>query len=177
MEAGRERDLARQLSSLYEILVRTGAAERQPVPRNLERVQLDPDGSGGLHAGVIVNASAQRDQRDLATFYLERGRRLFDREQDGEALAELRRAVYLVTIRSAGPPADWPDLSAGRKGRRRGGRAEDLHLERRYGPGARRARRGVLEDGRHASGAHGSGARFGDGSTSAEARRMLGEIR
>ena len=95
VEAGRERDLARQLSSLYEDLVRTGAAERQPVPRNLERVQLDPDGSGGLHAGVIVNASAQRDQRDLATFYLERGRRLFDREQDGEALAELRRAVYL----------------------------------------------------------------------------------
>lgn len=95
VEAGRERDLARQLSSRYEDMVRTGAADRQPVPRNLERVQLDPDGSGGLHASVIVSASAQRDQRDLATFHLERGRRLFDREQDGEALAELRRAVFL----------------------------------------------------------------------------------
>jgi tetratricopeptide (TPR) repeat protein/TolB-like protein len=95
VEAGRERDLARQLSSRYEDMVRTGAADRQPVPRNLERVQLDPDGSGGLHASVIVSASAQRDQRDLATFHLGRGRRLFDRELDGEALAELRRAVYL----------------------------------------------------------------------------------
>ena len=64
-------------------------------PSDLERVQLDPDGSGSLHAGVIVGTSAQRDQRDLATFHLERGRRLFDREQDAEALAELRRAVYL----------------------------------------------------------------------------------
>jgi tetratricopeptide (TPR) repeat protein len=95
VEAGRERDLARQLSSRYEELVRTAAADRQPVPRNLERVQLDPDGSGGLHASVVVSASAQRAQRDQATFHLERGRRLFDREQDGEALAELRRAVFL----------------------------------------------------------------------------------
>ena len=39
--------------------------------------------------------SAQREQRELAAFHLEQGRRLFDREQDGEALAELRRAVYL----------------------------------------------------------------------------------
>ena len=29
------------------------------------------------------------------SFHLEQGRRFFDREQDGEALAELRRAVYL----------------------------------------------------------------------------------
>jgi Tfp pilus assembly protein PilF len=39
--------------------------------------------------------SAQREQRELATFHLERGRRLFEREQDRDALAELRRAVYL----------------------------------------------------------------------------------
>jgi Tfp pilus assembly protein PilF/TolB-like protein len=95
VEAGRERDLARQLSSRYEEMVRSGAADRQPIPRNLERVQLDPDGSGGLHASVIVNASAQRDQQELATFHLERGRRLFEKEQDGDALAELRRAIYL----------------------------------------------------------------------------------
>jgi Tfp pilus assembly protein PilF len=65
------------------------------VPRGLERVQLDPDGSAGLHASVIVAASAQRDQRELAAFHLERGRRLFDRELDGEALTELRRSIYL----------------------------------------------------------------------------------
>jgi tetratricopeptide (TPR) repeat protein/TolB-like protein len=122
VEAARERDLARRLSSRYEELVRTGASDRQAIPRslereaiprnlereaiprnlereaiprNLERVQLDPDGSGGLRASVIVSASAQRDQRELATFHLERGRRLFEKEQDGDALAELRRAIYL----------------------------------------------------------------------------------
>jgi Flp pilus assembly protein TadD len=95
VEAGRERDLARRLSSRYEEIARTTPPERQSVPRNLERVQADPDGSGGLHPSVIVTASAQRDQRELATFHLERGRRLFEREQDGEALTELRRAIFL----------------------------------------------------------------------------------
>ena len=95
VEAGRERDLARQLSAHYEELARSAASDRQGVARGLERVQLDPDGSGSLHAAVIVGLSAQRDQRDLAAFHLERGRRLFDREQDTEALAELRRVVYL----------------------------------------------------------------------------------
>jgi tetratricopeptide (TPR) repeat protein len=95
VEAGRERDLARQLSSKYEDLARTTPPDRQVVPRGLERVQLDPDGSAGLHASVIVAASAQRDQRELAAFHLERGRRLFDRELDGEALTELRRSIYL----------------------------------------------------------------------------------
>ncbi len=95
IEAGRERDLARQLSSRYEELARSAAVERQAVPRGLERVQLDPAGSGSLHAGLIVGISAQRDQKGVAAFHLDRGRRLFDKEQDTEALAELRRAVYL----------------------------------------------------------------------------------
>jgi tetratricopeptide (TPR) repeat protein/TolB-like protein len=95
IEAGRERDLARQLSSHYEELARSASAERQAVPRGLERVQLDPGGSGSLHAGLIAGISAQRDQKGVAAFHLDRGRRLFDKEQDTEALAELRRAVYL----------------------------------------------------------------------------------
>ena len=95
VEAGRERDLARQLSAHYEELARSAASDRQAVARGLERVLLDPDGSGSLHAMAIVGTSAQRDQRDLAAFHLERGRRLFDREQDTEAMAELRRVVYL----------------------------------------------------------------------------------
>jgi tetratricopeptide (TPR) repeat protein len=93
-EAARERDLARQLSSRYEELARS-TADRQAVPRGLERVQTDPEGSGTLHASAIVETSAQRDHRELAAFHLERGRRLFEREQYGEALAELRRVVYL----------------------------------------------------------------------------------
>jgi len=121
VEAGRERDLARQLSAHYEELARSAASDRQAVARGLERVQLDPDGSGSLHATVIVGTSAQRDQRDLAAFHLERGRRLFDREQDTEALAELRRVVYLSPYEAqahlligriylrAGRPADAVD--------------------------------------------------------------------
>jgi Tfp pilus assembly protein PilF len=42
-----------------------------------------------------VITSAQREQQELATFHLERGRRLFQKEQDREAMAELRRVVYL----------------------------------------------------------------------------------
>ncbi|HUC76978.1 MAG TPA: tetratricopeptide repeat protein, partial [Vicinamibacterales bacterium] len=40
-------------------------------------------------------SSEQRDQRELAQFYLESGRRLFERENDREATAELNRALYL----------------------------------------------------------------------------------
>jgi len=39
--------------------------------------------------------TAQREQQDLAAFHLERGKRLFEREEDRLALAELRRTVYL----------------------------------------------------------------------------------
>jgi Tfp pilus assembly protein PilF len=39
--------------------------------------------------------SAQRETRELAGFHLERGRRLFEREEDREALVELKRAIYL----------------------------------------------------------------------------------
>ncbi|MEO7271694.1 MAG: tetratricopeptide repeat protein [Vicinamibacterales bacterium] len=121
VEAGRERDLARQLSAHYEELARSATPDRQGAARGLERVQVDPDGSGSLHATVIVGISAQRDQRELAAFHLERGRRLFDREQDTEALAELRKAVYLSPYEAqahlligridlrAGRPADAVD--------------------------------------------------------------------
>jgi Tfp pilus assembly protein PilF len=34
------------------------------------------------------------DQRELAAFHLDRGRRLFERGNDAEATAELRRALY-----------------------------------------------------------------------------------
>ena len=46
-------------------------------------------------ARLAIANSAQRDQRELASFHLDRGRRLFEKEQDREAMAELRRAVYL----------------------------------------------------------------------------------
>jgi Tfp pilus assembly protein PilF/TolB-like protein len=95
VESLRERDLARRLSSRYEELDRRAAENRTVVPPGLERMRLDPEGSWTLRADQTIVNSAQREQRELATFHLEQGRRLFEREQDREALAELRKAVYL----------------------------------------------------------------------------------
>ena len=91
VEAARERDLARQLSSRYE------GVERNPrdVPAGLERLRMDLDAPGAIRPGLAIANSAQRDQRELASFHLDRGRRLFEQEQDREAMVELRRAVYL----------------------------------------------------------------------------------
>jgi len=43
----------------------------------------------------------QRDQRDAARFHLEAGRRAYQAERDSEAIAALRRAVYLAPYDSA----------------------------------------------------------------------------
>jgi tetratricopeptide (TPR) repeat protein/TolB-like protein len=96
VEAAREKALARQLSSRYEELERRAAADKLPVPKGLERMRMDPDTPGGLSPEQTIVNSAQRDQRELATFHLERGRRLYEREADSEAMVELRRAVYLL---------------------------------------------------------------------------------
>lgn len=95
VEAAREGELAAQLSARYEESARRGAPDGQQVPRGLERLRLDLTGGRTPRGEPSLASSAQRDQRELATFHLDRGRRLFEREQDGEALEELRRAVYL----------------------------------------------------------------------------------
>lgn len=95
VEAGRERELARQLSSHYEELERRAAADRLPVPRGLERVRTEPDPVAGRRPEQSIVNTAQREQRELSAFHLARGRRLYEREEDREALTELRRVVYL----------------------------------------------------------------------------------
>ena len=95
VQSARERDLARQLSSRYLDLDRRAAEQRTPVPPGIERMCLEAEGSRALRADQTIFSSAQREQQELAAFHLEQGRRLFEREQDREALAELRRAVYL----------------------------------------------------------------------------------
>ena len=95
VEAAREKELARQLSSSYEDLERSAPADTLTVPRGLERVRVDSDAPATLHPEQAIVNTAQREQRELATFHLDRGRRLYDGEEDREALAELRRAVYL----------------------------------------------------------------------------------
>jgi len=95
VEAGRERDLARRLSSRYEELDRRAVESRTAVPPGLERMRLDPDGSWAERPDQTIVSPAQREQRELATFHLDQGRKLFHRGQHREALAELRKAVYL----------------------------------------------------------------------------------
>jgi len=95
VEADREKALARQLSSRYEELERRATADKLPVPKGLERMRLETDVLPGARSDQAIVNSAQRDQRELAAFHLDRGRRLFEREEDTEAMAELRKAVYL----------------------------------------------------------------------------------
>lgn len=93
VEAARERDIAGQLSARYEAL--EGQAGGGKVPAGLERIATDLEGARALRADYAITSSAQREHQELAAFHLERGRRFFDKEQDREAMAELRRAVYL----------------------------------------------------------------------------------
>ena len=95
VEAARESELAAQLSARYEESARRNGPEAQQVPRGLERLRLDLTGGRTPRGEPSLASSAQRDQRELAAFHLDRGRRLFEREQDREAFEELRRAVYL----------------------------------------------------------------------------------
>ncbi len=91
-EAYREKELARRLSSTYEQWEKRPAAD--PVPKGLER------GKGEVelpHAQRIESllSTGQRDQQELALFYLDRAQRLFVTENDRDAVAELNRALYL----------------------------------------------------------------------------------
>lgn len=90
-QATRERELARRLSSTYEQWEKRPADE---LLKGLERLKTDVE-LPRPEPDDAVSSDGQRDQRELARFYLERGRRLFLEERDTEALAELNRTVFL----------------------------------------------------------------------------------
>ena len=94
-EAARELALAQRLSSTFDTVELKAGTVAQP-PRGLERLKetLEPPRAERFDAALEM--VGQRDQRELALFYLERGRRLFDREHDREAASELTRALYLA---------------------------------------------------------------------------------
>ena len=94
-ESTRERDLARRLSSAYEPGKRGGDA----VPKGLERVKNDVE-LPHQRIEARLASSEQRDQEELATFYLDRGRRLYQEENDRDAIVELNRATYLSPYRA-----------------------------------------------------------------------------
>jgi len=94
-EAAREKELARQLSSKYQEWTKRQAATGEVVPKALERLSRDLETRSNPRLDATLLNSAQREQRELATFHLDRGRRLFEQEQNRDALAELQKAVYL----------------------------------------------------------------------------------
>jgi Tfp pilus assembly protein PilF len=66
------------------------------MPPDLERLKSELVEPGTLRVESVIVAAEQREQQELATFHLERGRRMFEQERDVEAIAELRRAIYLM---------------------------------------------------------------------------------
>jgi tetratricopeptide (TPR) repeat protein len=91
-ESTRERELARRLSSEYEPSKRAGG---DAVPKGLERVKGDVELPPAGHIVTRLTTSEQKEQAELATFYLDRGQRLFAQEHDREAVVELNHALYL----------------------------------------------------------------------------------
>jgi tetratricopeptide (TPR) repeat protein len=93
-EAAREKELARQLSSTW-VDVEKGPLSGN-MPPDLERLKSELVEPGALRVESVLVASEQREQHELATFHLDRGRRLFQAERDADAIAELRRTIYLM---------------------------------------------------------------------------------
>jgi tetratricopeptide (TPR) repeat protein len=96
VEAERERDLARQLSSVFADWERRAGAASEPVPRGLERVREDLDAPRLGLVDTTLAPTEQKDQKELAAFHADRGRRLFEQRQDAEAIDELKRSLYLA---------------------------------------------------------------------------------
>jgi tetratricopeptide (TPR) repeat protein len=92
-EAAREKALARQLSSKYDDWEKRAAGEL--MPRGLARLKDDFDVPRALRLDAAIVNTAQREQRELAAFHLDQGRKFFEQQRDREADAELRRSLYL----------------------------------------------------------------------------------
>lgn len=90
-EAAREKDLARRLASTFAEWDRRPPSD--PVPQGLERIKDD------LPLPAVRRAddaqAGGRDQQALAAFYVDRGRRLYEQERDGDAADDLNRALFL----------------------------------------------------------------------------------
>ena len=91
-EATRERELARRLSSAYEPNKRPGG---DAVPKGLERVKNPIELPHVRRIEARLATNGQSDQEELARFHLDRGRRLFQQENDRDAAVELNHALYL----------------------------------------------------------------------------------
>ncbi|HEY3886747.1 MAG TPA: tetratricopeptide repeat protein, partial [Vicinamibacterales bacterium] len=101
VEAARERELAGQLSARWAETRRPPPAgnersdARETVPRGLERLREDLEIRNAAAADRALANTAQQDQQNVAAFHLDRARRLYSGGQDTQAIAELKRAVFL----------------------------------------------------------------------------------
>ena len=95
VEADREKELAHQLSSVYAEWDQRPGVAAEPVPRGLERTRDDLDAPRSNLVDAVLASGEQTDQRELAGFYLDGGRRLYEQQQDREAVDELKRSLYL----------------------------------------------------------------------------------
>jgi len=66
------------------------------VPRGLERLRDDLNPTRPFPVDTGGTPTEQQDRRDLAAFHADRGRRLFEQQQDQEAIPELKRSIYLL---------------------------------------------------------------------------------
>ncbi|MBI4886960.1 MAG: tetratricopeptide repeat protein [Acidobacteria bacterium] len=98
-EAAREKELARRLSSTY-VEWEQQHPGANTVPPGLERLKTDLDVPASLRVDAAVVAAEQRDQRAIAAFHLDAGRRLFQEGRDEEAVGELRRTIFLAPYES-----------------------------------------------------------------------------
>jgi Tfp pilus assembly protein PilF len=95
-EAARERELATQLSSTYAVSAKSPVGPGGDViPRGLERLKPSLDASTLRRTDSALAATGLREQKELTAFHLDRGRRLFEQGHNGQAAAELARAIYL----------------------------------------------------------------------------------
>lgn len=100
-ESAREKELARRLSSTYEEWEKRPAAagpvgNAGNVPRGLERVKSDVELPHARRIETTIASGERRNHEELARFHLDRARRLFQQENDREAVSELAHALYLL---------------------------------------------------------------------------------
>jgi tetratricopeptide (TPR) repeat protein len=95
VEAEREKELARQLSSKYREWERRLLPGAEPVPKGLDRPRSDIERPTHSVA-ALTSEPGDRDQREVATFHLEHGRRLFEQRQDADAIDALKRSIYMA---------------------------------------------------------------------------------
>jgi Flp pilus assembly protein TadD len=101
-EAARERELATQLSSTYaEWAKKPAGSGTEAIPRGLERLKPSLEVSTLRRVDSAIATTGQREQKELATFHLDRGRRLFEQGNNSEAVTELSRAIYLSPYEAA----------------------------------------------------------------------------